>query len=139
MERKILSFFFSLVVAAGAFGGDFQSSDLVGSWTGTDTDGTKVTLQFHKDGSATWDVDEPNFKRLAPSGLKAKYSIREKSPVWELDIYDFDSAAFKDGVFQAILQPVEMGKIRMNGAWSKHGLRPTSFGKGTIVISKTDV
>ena len=138
MKRIILSLFFSLVIFAIAFGGAFQSSDLVGTWTATSTDGTKVTFQFHKDGSAIWDVDEPNFRRVAPSGLKAKYSIREKAPLWEVDIYDFDSAAFKDIAFRAILQPVEKGKIRMNGVPSNQGPRPITFDKGAILLSKTD-
>jgi hypothetical protein len=138
MQHKIFSVFFSLTIAAGAFGGAFQSSDLVGNWTGTSPDGMKVTFQFHKDGSAIWDIDEPNFKRQAPSGLKARYSIREKPPVWELDIYDFDSPAFKDIVFQAILEPVEIGKIRMNGGPSNRGPRPTAFDNGTIVFSKAN-
>lgn len=136
--RYFLFLIFSSILSVALFGAEFQSSDLVGDWTGKAKDGTKITYSFHKDGSVVWMVDAPNFKRQAPSGLQAKYTVRTTSPIWEIDIHDFEAAPFKGITFQGILQPIENTKFKMDGMPSNRGKRPVTFGEEAIVFSKTD-
>src|SRR5262249_22172138 len=116
---------------------EFRNSDLIGHWSGKAKDGTKITYHFQKDGSVIWFVDEPHFKSEAPSGLRAKYTIRENSLMWELDIHDFEHMRFKKFTFQAIFQPVEKGRLKMEGVPSNRG-RPRVFSDEAIVLSKDD-
>jgi hypothetical protein len=116
---------------------EFRNSDLIGHWSGKAKDGTKITYHFQKDGLVVWFVDEPHFKSEAPSGLRAKYTIRESSAAWELDIHDFEDIRFKKFIFQAIFQPVEKGRLKLEGLPSSRG-RPRIFSDEAIVFSKDD-
>lgn len=129
---------FTLIYSVRLLAAEFQSSDLVGTWSGKAKDGTGITYRFHKDGSAIWLVDEPNFKRLAPSGLRAKFTVREKSPLWEIDIHDFEDTRFKNITFQAILQSVEKGKFKLEGLPTNRGKRPESFSEEAITFLRSE-
>jgi hypothetical protein len=140
IARHILFLVFSLILSVRMFGAEFQSSDLVGEWTGKAKDGTNVAMirySFRKDGSAVWFLDEPSFKKNWPSGLQGKYTLRGKSPIWEIDIYDFEDARLKGITYQGILQPIEKGKFKMEGGPSNGGGRPIGFGEEAVVFSKT--
>jgi len=134
---RIKSFIFSLLFGAlGCHAASVQSPSFVGDWSGKAPDGTTVKYSLHKDGSAVWFVDEANFKQAFPSGLKAKYVIRDKSPFWEIDIYDFQDGPFKGVTFLGILQPIDDRKFKMEGMPSNHGDRPKSFDDQAITFTK---
>ena len=116
----------------------FEVSDLLGEWTGKAPDGSTLKYIFHKDGSVINFIDEAGFKAsYGPSGLQAKYVIREKSPKWEIDIYDYKDARLKGIIFQGILQPIEKGKFKMQGMPSTVGARPSDFDDQAIIFTKT--
>jgi|ERR1700722_8445173 len=135
---RVVSFILGLLLTvANCHCASLESSSFVGEWSGKAPDGTTVRYVFKKDGSAVWFVDEPDFKRMAPSGLRAKYVLREKSPLWEIDIYEFEDSHFKGVKFQGILQPIDEKKFKMQGLPSIQGERPKSFDKEAIVFTKT--
>jgi hypothetical protein len=136
--RHFPFFVFTLIFSVRMLAAEFQSAELVGTWSGKAKDGTQVTYRFHKDGSVLWLVDEPNFKRQAPSGLRAKYTVRPKSPLWEIDIHDFEHAGFKNVSFHGILQPLEKNKVKIEGQPTNRGKRPQSFSDEAVIFSKTD-
>jgi hypothetical protein len=118
-------------------GAEFQQSDLVGEWTGTANNGATIKYIFGADGSVAWFVDDPHFKADFPSGIRGKYAFRQKSPLCEIDIHDFESPRFKEIIFQGILQPLEKGKFKMEAAPSMGGPRPGSFDDEAIVFNRT--
>jgi hypothetical protein len=134
---RIRLFIFSLLFGAlGCHVASIQSLSFVGDWSGKAPDGTTVKYSLHKDGSVVWFVDEANFKQASPSGMKAKYVIREKSPFWEIDIYDFVDGRFKGVTFLGILQPIDDRTFKMEGAPSIDGDRPKSFDEEAITFTK---
>ena len=118
-------------------GGEFQSLDSVGDWTGKTKDGIKVKFRFQKDGSVVWFGYDPESEREFPPGVRAKYSVRGKSPLWEIDFQDFEEACVKSLTIQGILQPLEKGKFKME--WPNCSRkRPGSFSEEAIIFTKTD-
>jgi hypothetical protein len=136
--RILFSIVFSLVFSGRLLGADFQKSDLVGEWNGKAPDGSKVSYSFQKDGSVSNFVNSKNFKQMFPTGLQAKYTLREKSPFWEIDIYDFEDIRFKGITMQGIFQPLEKGKFKMEGMPSNSGARPSNFNEEAIVFTKVE-
>jgi hypothetical protein len=104
---------------------------LQGKWVGSARDGTKVTYDFDKDGSITWYVDEENFTKMAPKGLKGKYKIQVADPVWQVDITDFDHPQFKQIAFLGIIEIVDAKSFRMEG---RPNQRPKEFGPAAVVF-----
>jgi hypothetical protein len=136
--RAIFSIISTLMFSNLLFGGDFQKSDLIGEWNGKAPDGAKVSYCFDKNGLVTNYVDSPGFKQLFPNGMTGKYVVREKSPFWEIDIYDFEDSRFKEITLQGILQPIDKGKFKMEGTPSNHGPRPKDFDEQAIVFTKVE-
>jgi hypothetical protein len=136
--RNVFSLILSLVFSGRLLGADFQKSDLAGEWNGKAPDGSKVSYSFQKDGSVTNFVDSSNFKQMFPTGLQAKYILREKSPFWEIDIYDFEDGRFKGITMQGILQPLDNGKFKMEGMPSNSGARPSNFDDEAIIFTKIE-
>ncbi len=102
-----------------------------GKWVGSAVDGTKVSYDFTKDGEITWFVEEENFKKSFPQGLKGKYKVRVAEPIWQLDITDFDSPQFKQFKFLGIITIVDAKSFRMEG---RPGQRPVKFGDEAVVF-----
>jgi|SRR5579863_887503 len=104
---------------------------LEGKWIGNAPDETKITYEFTKDGAITWFVEEPNFMRAFPNGLKGKYKIRVADPAWQIDITDFDSPQFKEFQFLGIVTIINAKSFRMEG---RPGQRPKKYGDDAVVF-----
>jgi hypothetical protein len=119
----------------------FKQSDLIGEWTSnikTENSVTGIKYIFQKDGSLLWQLKDSAFQHEWPMGLKGKYKLRSRLFRWELDIDNFESTRLKGFSFQCILNPVGIGKIRLEGRpiSSGKGERPKDFSKEALIFSK---
>ena len=117
----------------GGSAAKFQRSDLIGEWSGT-IGTTSTHFAFFEDGTmALWMGDQDFLKNL-PSELKGKFTLREASPFWELDIFEYEAALPDGGVASAILLPESSQKVTIN--LHAGAARPTGMGKYAVVLSK---
>ena len=133
--RFKLFIFCILLCSLGCRTASVQSRSIVGEWIGKGSDG-RVSFNFQKDGSVLWLDDKTNFKRMFPSGLSAKYVIREQSPFWEIDIYDFKDVLYECIIFRGILQSIDDRTFRMQGMPSNRGERPKNFDNKAVIFTK---
>lgn len=116
--------------------GSAENDFLIGEWSGTSKEGSTVTYKFEPNGMLTWDVNEASFRQNAPFGLRAKYTIRKRDGLWEIDIYDFDSPQLKDYEFKGIIRPMLEGRFDMEPPSPDSLERPQSFTDNAIIFIK---
>jgi len=94
--------FSSILVAVAILGADAETGgesiavSFNGIWTAAAPDGTAITYDFQGADTVVWFVEEPNFKKMWPNGLRGKYKVRVARPLWEINIEKFESPEFKD-------------------------------------------
>ena len=126
----------SLWIALGCSAAETNKFNLLGEWQGKAKNGTIVRYAFKPGGDVVWTVEEPSFKRMMPNGLTAKFTVRETSPLWELDIDRFKDERFGEVTMRAILQPISATSFKMEGKPSNRGERPKAFTDEAIVFER---
>lgn len=107
---------------------------LSGLWTGSAPDDTQIAYVFGYDGSVVWQVNEVNFQRTFPLGLKGKYQLRPGKPYWEMDLFEFGDPRFNEVRFRAIMEIVDARTFKMDGKPSSQGERPKDFTKDAVTF-----
>jgi hypothetical protein len=107
---------------------------LSGLWTGTAPDNTQIAYVFGPKGSVVWHVNEVNFQRFFPLGLKCKYLIRPGKPYWEMDLFEFGDPRFNESRFRAIVEIVDTRTFKTYGKPSSQGERPKDFTKDAVTF-----
>lgn len=109
--------------------------DLAGNWTGN-AEGTRIDYAFNPDGTALWQVGEPNFKEQFPSGLKCRYAISRGSRFDQLDLSHFANSEMEGMRFRAIFVLINENTLKMEGRPSSEGLRPQEFSIEAVTFKR---
>lgn len=92
---------------------------------------------FLPTGEVTWFVNELGFIKLAPSGLRGRYSLRPSFPYYDLGIDSFQDSRFAGFRMLGILRPISPSQFVLDFLPpSNRDTRLKNFTSKAVVFSR---
>lgn len=119
--------------------GEAAHPSLEGTWVGEDAEGSRQTLIFRDDNTATWKIESSQFT----GSFDIDYTFDASTTPHHLDLSGFDTGPLAGRTLYGIMAfdgdesfrlDVEPGEIGEDGA----AARPLVFGDQTVVYTKTE-
>jgi hypothetical protein len=124
-----------LAIMAGVSAGEGGDERLIGSWSGRAASGVVVHYRFTA-GEVVWDVDDPDFKREFPGGIRATYALEPGEKYLHIDMYDFQHEKLKHFTLRGILQFRDANRFRMTAPNEPTAVRPVDFDRHTVEFTR---
>ncbi|HMB93962.1 MAG TPA: hypothetical protein VKP65_24140 [Rhodothermales bacterium] len=112
---------------------------LEGTWVGEDAEGSRQTLIFRDDNTATWKIESSQFT----GSFDIDYTFDASTTPYHLDLTGFDTGPLTGRTLYGIIAfdgdesfrlDVEPGEVNGNGEEA----RPLTFSDQTVVYTKTE-
>jgi hypothetical protein len=110
---------------------------IVGSWTGHANTGIVIKYRF-TDQNVVWNIDDAEFTKEFPGGIRAKYRLEPGEKYLHIDMYDFDNAQLKHFTLRGIVQFRDANRFRMTAPNGPTVTRPREFDEHTVEFTREE-
>jgi hypothetical protein len=110
---------------------------IVGSWTGHANTGIVIRYRF-TDQNVLWNIDDAEFTKEFPDGIRAKYRLEPGEKYLHIDMYDFENAQLKHFTLRGIVQFRDANRFRMTAPNGPVATRPREFDEHTVEFTRAE-